>query len=89
MEKLPDYVHRRVVIEYGQVYAYAYFLNENGKIIAEECWKQPFRLNKKDVSDEAQDTWDLVYQHLQDTVLWTASNADDGDSVESDGHPED
>jgi len=72
----PDQVYRRIVIEYGQVYAYAYYLNENGRILAEECWKQPFRLDRRDVQEEAGDTWDMVYQHLQDTVLWSASDGD-------------
>ena len=76
MTEPKDTVYRRIVIEYGQVYAYAYYLNENGKILAEECWKQPFKLERRDVQEEAGDTWDLVYQHLQDTVLWSASDVD-------------
>ena len=76
MNKPNDSVYRRIVIEYGQVYAYAYYLNEHGKILAEECWKQPFRLERRDVQEEAGDTWDLVYQHLQDTVLWSASDVE-------------
>jgi hypothetical protein len=84
IEKPADTVYRRIVIEYGQVYAYAYYLNENGKILAEECWKQPFRLDRRDVQDEAGDTWDMVYQHLQDTVLWSASDADGAGKMEPD-----
>jgi hypothetical protein len=76
MNKPNDSVYRRIVIEYGQVYAYAYYLNENGKILAEECWQQPFKLERRDVQEEAGDTWDLVYQHLQDTVLWSASDVE-------------
>ena len=76
MNKPNDSVYRRIVIEYGQVYAYAYYLNENGKILAEECWQQPFKLERRDVQEEAGDTWNLVYQHLQDTVLWSASDVE-------------
>jgi hypothetical protein len=76
MNKPNDSVYRRIVIEYGQVYAYAYYLNENGKILSEECWQQPFKLERRDVQEEAGDTWDLIYQHLQDTVLWSASDVE-------------
>ena len=47
-----DQVHRRIVVEYGQWYAYLYITDSNGKILEEEAWKQPFRLDLKDVRDE-------------------------------------
>ena len=75
-------VLRRIVVEYGREYVYAYWVDTAGKIIDEEAWKQPFKLDVKDALDEARDCWDLLYSHLQDTVLWSASDADDGSSVE-------
>ena len=77
-----DRILRRIVIEYGREYAYAYWTDTAGKIIDEEVWKQPFKLDVKDSLDEAKDCWDIVYSHLQDTILWTASDAEDDGSVE-------
>lgn len=79
-----DYVHRRIVVEYGRVYVYVYITDDNGKILEEEAFKQPFRLDFKDVKEEAGETWQLIYQHLQDTVLWYATARDDDENAESD-----
>lgn len=79
-----DYVHRRIVVEYGRLYVYVYITDDNGKVLEEEAFKQPFRLDFKDVRDEASETWQLIYQHLQDTVLWYATARDDDDEAESD-----
>lgn len=79
-----DYVHRRIVVEYGRLYVYVYLTDDNGKVLEEEAFKQPFRLDFKDVRDEANETWQLIYQHLQDTVLWYATARDDDDEAESD-----
>jgi hypothetical protein len=75
-------VIRRIVVEYGRQNGYAYFTDGNGKILDEEAWKQPFTLDRKDAHDEAKDVWDFIYQELQDLVLWTASESDEGDSVD-------
>ena len=41
-------VLRRIVVEYGQQYAYIYMTDGSGKLIDEEVFKQPFRLDRKD-----------------------------------------
>lgn len=74
-------VLRRIVVEYGRQYAYLMFTDPNGRVIDEEVWKQPFRLDTRDALEEAKDAYDLMYSHLQDTVLWTASDGDSGGSV--------
>lgn len=79
-----DYVHRRIVVEYGRVYVYVYITDDGGKVLEEEAFKQPFRLDYKDVKEEAGETWQLIYQHLQDTVLWFATARDDEEEAESD-----
>lgn len=79
-EKEP--VIRRIVVEYGRRNVYAFFTDGNGKILDEEAWQQPFLLEVKEAHEEAKDVWDFVYQELQDTVLCTASDADEGDSVD-------
>lgn len=74
-------VLRRIVVEYGRQYAYLMFTDPNGRVIDEEVWKQPFRLDTRDALEEAKDAYDLMYSHLQDTVLWTASDDASGGSV--------
>ena len=78
-----DYVHRRIVIEYGRLYAYIYITDQDGKVLEEEAFKQPFRLDFKDVKEEAKECFDNTYQWLQDTVLWYATARDDDESSDS------
>jgi hypothetical protein len=83
-----DSVVRRIVCEYGRVYVYLYLTDDNGKIIEEEAFKQPFRLDLKDVNEETTDTFQILYQHLQDTVLYYATARDDDEDAESDDDDE-
>jgi hypothetical protein len=83
-----DQVHRRIVVEYGQWYAYLYITDANGKILEEEAWKQPFRLDVKDVREESHDCFQEIYQWLQDTILWYATARDDDESAESEDTPD-
>lgn len=78
-----DYVFRRIVIEYGRLYAYVYITDQDGKVLEEESFKQPFRLDFKDVKEESKDCFDSVYQHLQDTILWYATARDEEDLPDS------
>jgi len=85
VKSLPDYVERRIVLEYGRQYAYLYMTTGDGKLIAtrEESFKQPFRLELKEAREEADDAWHLIYDFLNDTVNFpTAGNG------EADGKPE-
>jgi hypothetical protein len=82
---IPDYVQRRVIVEYGRRYVYATLTDSNGKILSEELWKQPYLLDVKDANEEAHDTFQAVYQHIQDTVVFpnSASSGDEDDKPES------
>lgn len=88
MTQEKDYVHRRIVVEYGRLYAYCYITDQDGKVLEDESFKQPFRLDFKDVREEAKDCFDFVYQHLQDTVLYFATARDDDESADSGEKPE-
>lgn len=88
MTQEKDYVHRRIVVEYGRLYAYVYITDQDGKVLEDEAFKQPFRLDFKDVREEAKDCFDFVYQHLQDTVLYFATARDDDESGNSEEPPE-
>ena len=79
-----DSVVRRIVCEYGRFYVYLYLTDDNGKIIEEEAFKQPFRLEPKEVHEESTETFQMIYQHLQDTVLWYATARDDDEDSELD-----
>jgi hypothetical protein len=74
---------RRIVVEYGRLYVYAYITDAKGKVLEEEAWKQPFRLDVKDACEEAGDVWRVIYQELQDTVLFSTAS-DEDDESESD-----
>lgn len=86
MAREKDTPIRRIVVEYGQRYVYAYFTDGNGKVLEEEVWQQPFRLDAKDVHEESHDIWQFLYQELQDTVLFTTASdeQDESDSDEED-----
>ena len=71
-----DSVVRRLVVEYGHWYVYVYLVNDNGKLLEEEAFKQPFRLERKDVHDEASDCFHQVYQWILDTTVFSARDDD-------------
>lgn len=84
MKQAPrDYVQRRIVIEYGQLYAYCYMTDGSGKLLEEESFRQPYRLDRKDALEEARDTYDLVWQHLSDTVNVTPLQEDGPEDSQS------
>jgi hypothetical protein len=81
--KLPDYVHRRVIVEYGRQYVYATLTDSAGKILDEEVWKQPYRIDPKDAADEARAVFDAVYQHITDEVVFPSPRDSARDGEES------
>lgn len=88
MAKERDEVYRRIVVEYGRWYAYIYITDSNGKLLDEESFKQPFRLDWKDSAEEAKECWQFLYQYLQDTVLWYSTARGDDESSDSEKPPE-
>lgn len=79
---IPDYVERRIVIEYGRRYVYLYMTSGDGKLLPgrEESFKQPFVLDRKDAAEEAVDLWDLAYDHINETVNITLQGGGDDES---------
>ena len=61
-------VIRRIVIEYGQMYVYLYMTDGTGRLIDEEVFKQPLKLERKDAYEEAKDTYDNTFDWLNDIV---------------------
>ena len=72
-----DHVQRRIVVEFGQLYAYCYMTDGNGKILEQELWKQSYMLDAKDANEEAHEAFQAVYQHIQDTVVFPNNSAED------------
>lgn len=63
-----DQVKRRIVVEYGSIYVYAYMTDANGKILEEERFKQPFRMDSKDVAEEANECYSATWDWLNETI---------------------
>lgn len=76
-------VLRRIVVEYGQIYVYIYMTDGVGKILDEEVFKQPFRLDRKDAADEAKDTYDATYDWINEIVNVTPLQGGDDKAAES------
>jgi hypothetical protein len=85
VKSLPDYVERRIVVEFGRQYAYLYMTTGDGKMVPnrEESFRQPFRMELKEARDEADETWHMLFDHLNETINFpTASSGDEGDTPE-------
>ena len=79
----PDTIHRRTVIEHGNRYVYIYTTDANGKVLDEEVFTQPYRLDRQEVHEEAKDIYDIVYDALNEAINFpTASAGDDSPNVE-------
>lgn len=81
MKPLPDYVERRIVVEYGRQYAYVYITDGNGKLIDEESFKQPFLMDRKEVHEEAKDAYDAIYDWLNDTINFPTAGSEGADGT--------
>lgn len=80
----PDTVQWRITVEFGRQYAYLTMTDADGKLLAEyeECFKQPFLLDRKDAKDEAVDAWHMLYDHLNETIVFPLQE-DRDDQAES------
>lgn len=74
-----DTVHRRIVLEFGQRYVYVYMTDGNGRLLheREESWRQPYLQGRKEVEDDAQEAFDLIWQHCDDTVNFPTNELQD------------
>jgi len=79
----PDEVVRRIVAEYGQRYVYLYVTDGNGKVLEDDRFTQPYRLDRKDAIDEAKEFFDRAYDWANDTINYpSASDGEGSGSVE-------
>lgn len=77
MKSLPDYVERRIVLEYGLQYAYVYITDGAGKLLDQESFKQPYRMERRECNAEAREAYDLLYDHLNDTINFPTERDDE------------
>lgn len=82
MSQPDDTVVRRLTVDYGHWYVYLTLADANGKLVEEEVFKQPFRLNKKDIGEESKDGFNNIYQWILDTTVFTASSDDNASDLE-------
>lgn len=68
MVREPDSIERRIVIEYGRVYAYLLITDADGKPLDEEVFRQPYRLERREAQEEAKDAYDVIYDWLNETI---------------------
>lgn len=78
-----DHVQRRIVIEYGSRYAYCYMTDGSGKLLEEESFKQPYRMERREVEEEAKDCYAQVWDWLNETVNVLPLQEDGGEDSES------
>jgi hypothetical protein len=82
-QQLPDYVERRIVVEFGLQYVYLYMTDGAGKLLDEESFKQPYRLDRKECHEEAGDAHAVLYDWLNDAINYpTAGLGGDRDKPE-------
>jgi hypothetical protein len=81
VKSLPDYVERRIIVEYGRLYVYVYMTTGDGKLLPsrEESFKQPYRLERKEAAEEANETWNLIYDHLNESINFPTEGIGDAD----------
>ena len=65
---MADDVYRRVVVEFGLQYVYVYITDQNGKVISDEQFRQPYRQERSETAEEAKDTFDILFDHLNETI---------------------
>lgn len=83
MSREDDHIQRRIVIEYGLRYVYLYMVDGAGKVVDDESFRQPYRLERQECYEEAKDIYDLLYDSLNDTINFpTAGNDDAGGKPE-------
>lgn len=79
VKSLPDYVERRIVVEFGLQYVYLYITDGAGKLSDEESFKQPYRLERKECHAESKDIYDLLYDSLNDIINFPTAGSEGAD----------
>lgn len=81
-EREPDSIVRRIVVDVGRVYSYLQIVDGSGKILDEDVFKQPYRIDKSDAVEEAHDLHGVIYDFLNETINFPSASGG-GESAES------
>jgi hypothetical protein len=76
---MPDYVERRIVVEFGLQYVYLYITDGAGKLSDEESFKQPYRLERKECHEEATEIYGMIYDSINEAVNFPTAGNGGGD----------
>lgn len=76
-----DAVERRIVVEYGRQYAYVYVTDGDGKVLDDESFKQPYRLERKESHEEAKECYAVLYDWLNDTINYPTAGLGEADDT--------
>jgi hypothetical protein len=57
---------------------YIFTTDANGKVLDEEVFTQPYRLDRQEVHEEAKDIYDLVYDSLNELINFPSASDGDG-----------
>ncbi len=79
MKSMPDYVERRIVVEFGLQYVYLYITDGAGKLSDEESFKQPYRLERKECHEEAAEIYGMIYDSINEAVNFPTAGNGGGD----------
>ena len=79
MKSMPDYVERRIVVEFGLQYVYLYITDGAGKLSDEESFKQPYRLERKECHEEATEIYGMIYDSINEAVNFPTAGNGGGD----------
>lgn len=81
MVRPADAVERRIVVEYGRQYAYVYVTDGDGKVLDDESFKQPYRLERKESHEEAKECYAVLYDWLNDTINYPTAGLGEADDT--------
>lgn len=79
-------VEGKIVIDVSRKYVSIFRCDGEGKVLDDDHFAFPFRLDRKDAIEEANDLYAVVFDWLNDTING-GYEADEDDSARGDGPP--
>jgi hypothetical protein len=76
-----DPVLGKIVLDFSRKYVSVYLCEGSGAIKDFDHFKYPFRLDTKDARGECRDTYDWLYQYLNDSINAEWELQEDGDAA--------
>lgn len=80
-----DHTEGKVVIDIGRQYVCVYLCDGQGRILDQESFKYPVRIDKKDAVAEAKNAFDTVYDWCNEIINDSADSASEGEPPSKSG----